>query len=155
MCTNFHHDRTNNKYFYFLGGRIAVNTMSAEKSLSWKISILQLLKNRTLTVFELQDWYWDQKKRNFVLYKVIESFFQFSNSEKNYALWNLFFLGKNPPFSKKMYNSKTKMKFEKNSLLFCRAQNSASIDIRINCVSWTVRAFVSFPRYPCFSVFCE
>ena len=30
---------------------------SSEESLSWKFSILQFLKNRTLTNFELQDWY--------------------------------------------------------------------------------------------------
>ena len=43
------------------------NTMSAKKLLSWKFSNLQILENRTLTVFKLQDWYWYQKKRNFVI----------------------------------------------------------------------------------------
>ena len=56
---------------------------AAEKSLSWKVSNSQLLKNRTLTVFELKDRFWYQKKRYFVSYKVTESFFfQFSYSEK-------------------------------------------------------------------------
>jgi len=41
-------------------------------------------------------------------------FFQFSNSEKNYAVWTSSFLGKNTFFWGKIYNSKTKMKFEKN-----------------------------------------
>ena len=49
--------------------------MSAVKSLSWKVKILQLLKNRTPTDFKLHDWYWMQKKRNFVIYKVTETFF--------------------------------------------------------------------------------
>jgi len=51
-----------------------------------------------------------------VFYKVTESFFQFSNSEKNYAFWNISFLGKNARFQKKLYDLKSKMKFEKNSL---------------------------------------
>ena len=35
---------------------------------------------------------------------------------KNYAVWNIRFLGKNEFFLKQRYNSKSKMKFEKNSL---------------------------------------
>ena len=65
-------------YFSFLC-YFCVFSVIFEKSLSWKFSILQLLKNRTLTVFELQDWYWYQKKRNFVLYKTTESFFRIQN----------------------------------------------------------------------------
>ena len=76
-----------------------------------------------------------QNKRNFVIYKVTRGFF-----------FNFRILIKDTPseisvfqakknFSKKKYNSKTKVKSEKkNSLLFYRAQNSASIDILINCV---------------------
>ena len=125
--------------------------MSAEISLSWKVSILQLLKNLTLTVFELQDWHWYRNKRNFVIYKAKESFFfQFSKSEKNYAVWNFSFLGKNTFFRKKMYSSETQMKLEKNSLSFCRAQISASIDISVNFIGWTVRPFGSLPRTPFF-----
>ena len=69
--------------------------MFAGMSLSWKVSILQLLKNQTLTVFELQDWLWDQRKRTFVIYKVTESFsFHFLNSDKNCNVWNVSFLVK-------------------------------------------------------------
>ena len=54
-----------------------------------KFHFLQLLKNVTLTVLELQDSFWYQKKQKFVIYKVTESFFfQFSNSDKNYAIYN-------------------------------------------------------------------
>ena len=44
------------------------------------------------------------------------------------------------------------MNFEKkNSLLFCKAENSASIDISIDCVGWTVRPFGSLPQTPFFT----
>ena len=42
-----------------------------------------------------------------------EFFFQISNSEKSYAVWSFSFLGNNVIFWKKLYYSKTKMKFEK------------------------------------------
>ena len=118
--------------------------MSSEKSLFCKVSTLQLLKNRTLSVFEQQDWY-QHKKTDFCDLQSYREFFQFPNSEKNYAVWNLSFLGKNAFFWKKMYDSQTKMKFEKNSLSFCRAQISASIDTSHSCVGWTIRPFGSSP----------
>ena len=37
---------------------------------------------------------------------------------------------------------------KKNFLWFCRAKNSNSIDISINCVGWTVRLFDSLPWTP-------
>ena len=80
----------------------------AEKSLSWKVSSFQHLKNRTLTVFELQEWCWYQKKRIFVIYKVFESFLKFRNSEKNCAVWSFSFLDKNDFFSKKYITRKIK-----------------------------------------------
>ena len=64
-----------------------------------KSSILQLLKNRTLTVFELRNWYWYQKKQHFVIYKAVEFFFQ--NFEKYFIVWSFSFLGKNAFFWKK------------------------------------------------------
>ena len=90
------------------------NTMSADKSLSWKFSILQLLKNRTFLIFELQDWYWFQKKRNFVILKVKEGFFSICELwEKLRRVEFHIFRQKCTFFKKKLYNSKTKMKFEK------------------------------------------
>ena len=71
----------------------------AEKSFTWKVSILQLLKSWIFTVFELQDWNWYQKKRNFAIYKVTESFLQICFSEKNWAVWNLSLLAKKEFFS--------------------------------------------------------
>ena len=48
-----------------------------------------------------------------MIYKVTESFFLFSNSEKNYDLRNFSFFDKNSFFGKKKYNLETNMKFEK------------------------------------------
>ena len=83
-----------------------------------------------------------------------EFFFSIFEISKNYAVWNFSFLGKNTFFWKK-YNSTTKIKFEKKTLWFCRAQNSASIDISINSVGWTIWPFGSLLRTPLFYVFCE
>ena len=43
----------------------------------------QLLKIPAPIVFELQGSYWYQKKRNFVLYKVVEFFFSIFDVSKN------------------------------------------------------------------------
>ena len=91
--------------------------MSTERSFSWKVPILQLLKNRTVTVFELQDWYWYQKKRNFVMFKVTEVFFSiFEFWQKLHRLKFQFFRKKNIFLKKKMYNSNTKVKLKKITL---------------------------------------
>ena len=60
-----------------------LRNVSEKKSSPEKFPFFKLLKNRTLTVSELQNWYWHQKKRNFVIYNAVESLFQFSKSKKN------------------------------------------------------------------------
>ena len=70
-----------------------------------------------------------------MFYKATKSFFfQFLNSEKISPSGILVFLGKNAFKEKKTYNSKAKMKFEKSSPFVRRTGNSASLDIRINCL---------------------
>ena len=114
-------------------------------SLSWKVLVLQLLKLITSIVFELQSWY--------VLYNVTERFFQFSNYQKNYDVWKFEISMKNPFFRKKCNNSKTNAKFEKNSLLRCRTENSASIDMNIDSVGQTVRKLSRLQKTPIFPRF--
>ena len=116
-------------------------------SLSWKVLVLQLLKLITSIVFELQSWYWYQKKRKNVLYNVTERFFQFSNYQKNYDVWKFEISMKNPFFRKKWNNSKTNTKFEKNTLLRCRTENSASIDMNIDSVGQTVITITKDPHF--------
>ena len=125
-------------------------------SLPWKVLVLKLLKLITSIVFELQSWYWYQKKRKNVLYNVIERyFFQFSIYQKNYDVWKFEISMENPFFRKKWNNSKTNTKFEKNSLLRCRTGNSASIDMNIDSVGQTVRKLSRLQKTPIFPVFCE
>ena len=124
-------------------------------SLSWKVLVLQLLKMISPIVFELQSWYWYQKKRKNVLYNVTERFFQFSNYQKNYDVWKFKISMKNPFFRKKWNNSKTNTNSKKNSLLRCRTENSASIDMNIDSVGQTVRKLSRLQKTPIFPVFCE
>ena len=79
----------------------------AEKSLSWKVSNLQLLKNLTLSVFELKDWYMYQNKPNFAIYKVTQSFFSIFELWKKLRRAEFQFFKQKFIFLKKMYNSKT------------------------------------------------
>ena len=50
-------------------------TMSAEKSLSWNVLVLQLLNRPSSSFFEVQGSYWWLKKQNEVIYRSIDSFF--------------------------------------------------------------------------------
>ena len=54
--------------------------------------------NRTLTVFEPQAWYWYQKKRNFVNYKVSKVFIPNFEFWKKLGRLEFQFLGKNAFF---------------------------------------------------------
>ena len=133
--------------------------MSTKKLLSWKLSILQLLKNRTLTVFELQDRYWYQKKRKFVIYKVTEFFFAiFEFGQKLHCL-KFQFLGKKTFFWKKKcvtrklkWNSKkklcvvlysTKIRFDWYTYQLCRLNRlTVRLDIAnplFLCCLWIIR----------------
>ena len=84
------------------------SNISAEKSLSWNFSVLQILKNRTLTVFELQDWYWYQKKRNFGIYTVTKSFFLISDFRKKLRRLEFQFLRQKTFLWKKIITRKLK-----------------------------------------------
>ena len=58
-------------------------------------------------------------------------------------------------FSKTCSNSKTKMKFQKNYLYFCRTSHSSLIDLIIDSVGWTVHPVAYLPRTQFFHIFYE
>ena len=124
-------------------------------SLSWKVLVLQLPKRSATTVFEVHGSYWYQMKQILVLYKLMKSFFRFSNLKKNYNLQKFKFSTKNRVFWKKLDNSKINTKFKKSFSLVCRPLKSASIDINIDSVGQSVCLLNYLPRTPFFHVFCE
>ena len=137
------------------GISLSFKELTPLNSRSWKVLVLQLLKRSATTVSELHGSCWYQKKRILVLYKLMKSFFRFSNFKKNYDLRKFNFSMKNRVFWKKFDNSKTKTKFKKTFSLVLRAPKSASIDTNIDSVGQTVCPLNYLPQTPFFHVFCE
>ena len=120
--------------------------MSEEKSLSWNVFIIQLLRRSKPTVLTYMAHIGIKSngmKCSSEVKKVFFSIFKVSKRLRTSGIWTfLYFFKRN--------NSKTKMKREKNFLYFCRANNSSSIDISIDSVFWTVSELVYLPRTPYF-----
>ena len=115
----------------------------------FKKCFFTLLKRPAPKVFELQGSYWYQMKRNAVLYRSTEKFFfnfRVFKTQKTYDLRKLKMSMKRWSFLKKRKNSKMKMKCEKNSLYFCRSNESSSSDARMDYVGRFVRQVVYSPR---------